>query len=78
MWPSAGQRGRLMTRHEPLFGIYSSTDRNPSATIHPSCQRGLTQHVMPFAVLKLEPWRLRVFPGTVLMGQGGEVLNWRK
>ena len=29
-----------------------------------------------FAVLKLEPWRLRVFPGTVLAGQGGEVLNW--
>lgn len=31
-----------------------------------------------FAVLRLEPWRLRVFPGTVLMGQGGEVLNWRE
>ncbi len=30
-----------------------------------------------FAVLKLEPWRLRVFPGSVLAGQGGEVLNWR-
>ena len=30
-----------------------------------------------YAVLKLEPWRLRVFPGTVLMMQGGEVLNWR-
>jgi hypothetical protein len=29
-----------------------------------------------FAVLRLEPWHLRVFPGTVLMGQGGEVLNW--
>ncbi|MDH3679097.1 MAG: pyridoxamine 5'-phosphate oxidase family protein [Acidimicrobiia bacterium] len=31
-----------------------------------------------FAVLKLEPWRLRVFPGSVLLGQGGEVLNWRR
>ena len=31
-----------------------------------------------FAVLRLEPWRLRVFPGTVLMGQGGEVLTWRR
>jgi hypothetical protein len=31
-----------------------------------------------FAALRLEPWRLRVFPGTVLMGQGGEVLNWRR
>ena len=29
-----------------------------------------------FAALKLEPWRLRVFPGSVLMGQGGEVLTW--
>jgi hypothetical protein len=30
-----------------------------------------------FAALRLEPWRLRVFPGSVLMGQGGEVLTWR-
>jgi len=29
-----------------------------------------------FAVLELTPWRLRVFPGTVLMGQGGTVLTW--
>lgn len=29
-----------------------------------------------FAVLRLEPWRVRVFPGTVLLGQGGEVLTW--
>ena len=31
-----------------------------------------------FAVLRLEPWRLRVFPGSVLLGQGGNVLNWRE
>lgn len=31
-----------------------------------------------FAVLKLAPWRLCVFPGSVLMGQGGEVLKWRE
>jgi hypothetical protein len=31
-----------------------------------------------FAALRLEPWRLRVFPGTVLLGRGGEVLNWRR
>jgi len=30
-----------------------------------------------FAVLRLESWLLRVFPGTVLLGQGGTVLNWR-
>ena len=30
-----------------------------------------------FAGLKLEPWRLRVFPGTVLLGQGGQVLAWQ-
>ncbi len=30
-----------------------------------------------FAVLKLEPWRLRVFPGTILMGQGGELVTWQ-
>jgi hypothetical protein len=29
-----------------------------------------------FAGLRLTPWRLRVFPGTVLMGRGGEVLTW--
>ncbi len=30
-----------------------------------------------FAVLHLEPSALRVFPGSVLLGQGGEVLTWR-
>jgi hypothetical protein len=29
-----------------------------------------------FAVIRLTPWRLRVFPGTVLLGQGGAVLTW--
>ena len=29
-----------------------------------------------FAILRLTPWRLRVFPGSVLLGQGGEVLTW--
>ena len=31
-----------------------------------------------FAVLCLTPWRLRVFPGTVLLGQGGNVLTWQR
>jgi hypothetical protein len=30
-----------------------------------------------FAALRLDPWRLRVFPGTVLMRQGGDVLTWQ-
>lgn len=30
-----------------------------------------------FAALRLEPWRLRVFPGSVLLGQGGALLTWR-
>ncbi|MEM9492207.1 MAG: pyridoxamine 5'-phosphate oxidase family protein [Myxococcota bacterium] len=29
-----------------------------------------------FAAMRVEPWRLRVFPGTVLLGQGGEILTW--
>jgi hypothetical protein len=29
-----------------------------------------------FAGLRLEPWRLRVLPGSVMLGQGGEVLTW--
>jgi hypothetical protein len=29
-----------------------------------------------FAALHLEPVRLRVFPGTALLGQGGDVLTW--
>ena len=31
-----------------------------------------------FSVLQFDPWRLRVFPGTVLLRQTGEVLVWEK
>ncbi len=31
-----------------------------------------------FCVIRLEPYRLRVFPGTVLLGQGGDVLHWHE
>jgi hypothetical protein len=30
-----------------------------------------------FAALRLEPWRLRVMPGTAMLGGGGEILTWR-
>ena len=33
--------------------------------------------VEAFAALRLDPWRLRVLPGSLLMGKGGEVLTWR-
>ncbi len=31
-----------------------------------------------FAVLRLEPWRLRVFPGSALFGKGGTILTWQE
>ena len=31
-----------------------------------------------FAGLRLDPWRLRVFPGTALLGQGGDILTWSR
>ena len=31
-----------------------------------------------FAALRLEPWRLRVFPGTMLLAGEGDVLVWRR
>jgi hypothetical protein len=31
-----------------------------------------------FAVLRLEPWRLRVMPGSLMFGQGGKILTWRE
>jgi hypothetical protein len=30
-----------------------------------------------FAALRLDPWRLRVMPGTAMLGGGGDVLTWR-
>lgn len=29
-----------------------------------------------FAALRLDPWRLRVLPGTAMVGGGGEVFTW--
>jgi hypothetical protein len=30
-----------------------------------------------FAAIRLDPWRLRVFPGSAMLGKGGAVLKWR-
>ena len=29
-----------------------------------------------FAALRVDPWRLRVMPGTAMLGGGGEILTW--
>ncbi len=34
--------------------------------------------VEEFAVMRLEPWRLRVFPGTLIFASQGELLTWRR
>jgi len=31
-----------------------------------------------FAALRLDPWRLRVMPGTMMLGGEGELLNWSR
>jgi hypothetical protein len=31
-----------------------------------------------FAALRIEPWRLRVMPGTAMLGGGGDVLRWEE
>jgi hypothetical protein len=31
-----------------------------------------------FAVIRLEPWRLRVVPASALTGNGGTILKWRE
>jgi hypothetical protein len=31
-----------------------------------------------FAVLRLRPWRLRVFPSSVVRGEGGQLLTWQE
>ena len=31
-----------------------------------------------FAVLRLEPWRLRVFPGSMLLSGEGAILDWHR
>jgi hypothetical protein len=53
-------------------------DAPPPVGYDPSIVPGWQTPTSPaFAALRLTPWRLRVFPGTVLLGQGGEVLVWQ-
>jgi hypothetical protein len=50
----------------------------PPVGYDPSIVPGWETPTSPaFAALRLRPWRLRVFPGTVLLGQGGDVLVWQ-
>lgn len=50
----------------------------PPVGYDPSMIPAWTSPTAPaFAAIRLTPWRLRVFPGTVLFGQGGTVLSWR-
>lgn len=35
-------------------------------------------HLEHSAHISLNYWRLRVYPGTVLLGQGGDVLTWQR
>jgi hypothetical protein len=49
----------------------------PPVGYDPTIIEGWTSPTVPgFAVLVLRPWRLRVFPGTFLLGQGGDILTW--
>lgn len=62
---------------ERLWQLFKSTPApvGYDPTIVPSWDK---PSAPTFAALRLEPWRLRVFPGTALLGQGGEVMNWQK
>jgi hypothetical protein len=63
-----------VTRHRTwhLF-----TDAPPPVGYDPRIIPGWDSADSPgFGVLRLDPYRLRVFPGTVLLGEGGDVLTW--
>jgi hypothetical protein len=50
----------------------------PPVGYNPAIVPGWDSPTAPaFAALRLEPWRLRVFPGSVLLGQGGVMLTWQ-
>jgi hypothetical protein len=50
----------------------------PPVGYDPSIVPAWTSPTAPsFAALRLDPWLLRVFPGSVLLGKGGTVLSWQ-
>ena len=51
-----------------------SSSPPPPAIIVPGMTR---RRVAEFGVLRLTPTRLRVMPGTLMAGGGGELLTWR-
>lgn len=60
-----------------LWSLFSSMPEplgyNPSiipAWTSPTCDA--------FVALRLEPWRLRVMPGSLMLGQGGKILTWQE
>ncbi len=60
---------------ERLWDRFVSTP--PPVGYDPSIIPGWDSPASPaFGGLILRPWRLRVMPGSVLTGQGGEVLTW--
>jgi hypothetical protein len=60
-----------------LWNLFASTPEplgyNPSIIpgwVSPTCEA--------FVALRLEPWRLRVMPGSFLLGQGEGMLTWQE
>ncbi|MBI1761267.1 MAG: pyridoxamine 5'-phosphate oxidase family protein [Acidobacteria bacterium] len=60
-----------------LWNLFDSTPAplgyNPAiipAWTSPTCDA--------FVALRLEPWRLRVMPGSLMLGQGGKILTWQE
>ncbi|MEZ4571473.1 MAG: hypothetical protein R2849_14310 [Thermomicrobiales bacterium] len=76
--PSAGQASSSTTTPACEPGELLKSAPEPvgfDPAIVPAWSDGPTSDA--FAAMRLDPWRLRVFPGTVLMGEGGEVLEWQ-
>ena len=72
-------RARLVFDDETRIRVWNAFKDAPAPVgydpaIIPPWSGGPTSDA--FAVLSLEPWRLRVMPGTMMLGGGGELLTW--